>query len=76
MGVDEAALHLHHCVISLLCVLLVVEGEEANCLVGVDEVDVQDLDEEARRDVLLGENPSLAALNGEPQPGDEKGVIW
>ena len=44
--VDEAALHLHHAVISLLCVLLVIEGEEASCVVGVDEVDVKDPDVE------------------------------
>ena len=46
VGVDEAALHLHHAVVSLLCILLVVEGEEASCLVGVDEVDVKDTDVE------------------------------
>ena len=40
MGVDEAA--LHHIVVSLLCILLVIEEEEASCpLVGVDKVDVQ-----------------------------------
>ena len=48
VGVDEAALHLHHAVVSLLCILLVVEEEEASCLVGVDETDVKDLDGEAR----------------------------
>ena len=35
MGVDEAALHLHHIVVSLLCILLVIEEEEVSCLVGV-----------------------------------------
>ena len=40
MGVDEAA--LHHIVVSLLCILLVIEEEEASFpLVGVDKVDVQ-----------------------------------
>ena len=43
MGVDEAALHLHHVVVSLLCILLVIEEEEVSCLVGVDEVDVQNI---------------------------------
>ena len=41
---DEAAPHLHH--ISLLCILLPIEEEEASCLVGVDEVDVQNHDGE------------------------------
>ena len=31
VGVDEAALNLHHAVVSL-CVLLVIEEEEAICL--------------------------------------------
>ena len=48
VGVDEAALHLHHAVVCLLYVLLVVEEEEASCLVGVDEVGVKDLDAEGR----------------------------
>ena len=48
MDVDEAALHLHHTVVSLLCILLVIEEEEASCLVGVDEVDVKDLNAGAR----------------------------
>ena len=48
MDLDEAALHLHQTVVSLLSVLLFKEGEEASCLVGVDEVDVKDLDAEAR----------------------------
>ena len=46
MDVDEAALHLHHIVVSLLCILLVIEEEEASCLVGVEEVDVQNHDGE------------------------------
>ena len=65
MDVDEAALHLHHTVVSLLCILHVIE-EEASCLVGVGEVDVQSHDGEvgeARGHVLLGENTSLPALN-------------
>ena len=41
MVVDEAALHLHHTVVGLLCILLDIEEKEASCLVGVDEVDVQ-----------------------------------
>ena len=32
MDVDEAALHLYHTVVSLLCILLVIEEEEASCL--------------------------------------------
>ena len=44
MGVDEAA--LHHIVVSLLCILLVIEEEEVSCLVGVGEVDVQNHDGE------------------------------
>ena len=43
VGVDEAALHLHRAVVSL-CSLL---EEEASCLVGVDEVDVKDIEAEA-----------------------------
>ena len=45
--VVEAALHLHHAVVSF-CVLLVIKEEEASCHVGVDEVDVKDLEAEAR----------------------------
>ena len=60
MDLDEAALQLHHTVGSLLCILLVIEEEEASCLVRVDEVDVQNHDGEH---VLLGENTSLPALN-------------
>ena len=64
MGVDEAA--LHHIVVSLLCILLVIEEKEVSCLVGVGEVDVQRHDGEvgeARGHVLLGENTSLPAPN-------------
>ena len=43
MDVDEAALHLHHIVVSLLCILLIIEKEEVSCLVGVVEVDVQNM---------------------------------
>ena len=46
MGADGAALHLHQIVFSLLCILLVIEEEEASCLVGVEEVDVQNHDGE------------------------------
>ena len=46
MDVDEAALHLHHTVVSLLCIILVIEEQEASSLVGVDEVDVQNHDGE------------------------------
>ena len=66
MDVDEAALHLYHTVVSLLCILLAIEVEEASCLVGVGEIDVQSHDGEvgeARGHVLLGENTSLPALN-------------
>ena len=41
MDVDEAALHLHHIVVGLLCIHLIIEEEEVSCLVGVVEVDVQ-----------------------------------
>ena len=47
MDVDEAALHLYHTVVSLLCILLVIEEEEASCLVGINEVDVKNPDVEA-----------------------------
>ena len=43
MNVDEAVLHLHHFVVSLLCTLSNIEEEEASCLVGVVEVDVQNM---------------------------------
>ena len=38
---DEAALHLHHIVVSLLCILPIIKEEEVSCLGGVDEVDIQ-----------------------------------
>ena len=41
MGVDEAVLHLHHIVVTLLCTQLNIEEEEANCLVRVVDFDVQ-----------------------------------
>ena len=62
MDVDEAVLHLHHFVVSLLCTLPNIEEEEASCLAGVVEVDVHNLDGE------VGEHKSLRT---EPQPGDE-----
>ena len=71
MGVDEAA--LHHIVVSLLCILLVIEEEEVSCLVGVGEVDVQNHDGEdgeGSGHVLLSEN---IMLRSESQPGDERG---
>ena len=42
----RAALHLHHTVVSLLCILLVIVEEKASCLVGVDEDNVQNHDGE------------------------------
>ena len=36
MDVDEAVLQLHHTVGSLLCILLVIEEEEASCLIRAD----------------------------------------
>ena len=66
IDIDEAALHLHHTVVSLLCILLAIKEEEASCLVEVDEVDTQNHDGEvgeAGGHVLLGENTSLPALN-------------
>ena len=62
MDVDEAALHLHHIVVSLLCILLINEEEEVSCLVGVVEVDVQNHDGEdgeGSGHVLFGENTRL-----------------
>ena len=62
MDVDEAALHLHHIVVSLLCILLIIEEVEVSCLVGVVEVDVQNHDGEdgeGSGHVLLGENTML-----------------
>ena len=56
---DEAALPLHHIVVSLLCILLIIKEEEVSCLVGVVEVDVQNHDHEdgeGSGHVLLGEN--------------------
>ena len=41
MDLDEAALHLHHIVVGLLCIHLIIEEEEVSCLVGVVEVDIQ-----------------------------------
>ena len=77
-GVEETALHLHNTVVSLLWIFLVVEEDEASCLVGINEVDVKNPDVEAGeawRDVLLGENPSFPALHSELQPGDEWGYF-
>ena len=46
MDVDETPLPLHHIVVSLLCILPIIEEEEVSCLGGVDEVDVQNHDGE------------------------------
>ena len=48
--VDEAALPLHHIVVSLLYILPIIEEEEVNCLGVVDEVDVQNHDGEVGED--------------------------
>ena len=62
MDVNEAALHLHHIVVSILYILLVTEEEKVSCLVGVVEVDVQNHDGEdgeGSGHVLLAENIML-----------------
>ena len=62
MYVDEAALPLHRIVVSLLCILLIIEKEDVSCLVGVLEVDVQNHDGEdgeGSGNVLFGENTRL-----------------
>ena len=62
MDVDDAALPLHHIVVSFLCILLIIEEEEVSCLVGIVEVDVQNHDGEdgeGSGHVLLGENTML-----------------
>ena len=62
MNVDEAALHLHHIVVGLLCIHLIIEEEELSCLVGFVEVEVQNHngeDGEGSGHVLLGENTML-----------------
>ena len=72
MGVDEAA--LHHIVVSLLCILLVIEEEEVSCLVGVGEVDVQNHDGEdgeGSGHVLPGQLVRTQGPLSESQPGDE-----
>ena len=74
MGVDEAALHLHHVVVSLLCILLVIEEEEVSCLLGVGEVDVQNHDGEdgeGSGHVLPGQLVRTQGPLSESQPGDE-----
>ena len=50
MSVDEAVLHLHHFVVSLLCTLLNIEEEAVSCLLGVIEVDVQTRDGDVGED--------------------------
>ena len=62
MNVDEAALHLHHIVVNLLCIHLFIKEEEVSCLSGVVEVDIQNHDGEdgeGSGHVLLGENTRL-----------------
>ena len=62
MDVDETALPLHHIVVSLFCILPIIEEEEVSCLVGVVEVDVRNHDGEdgeGSGHVLLGENTRL-----------------
>ena len=62
MDVDETALSLHHIVVSLFCILPIIEEEEVSCLVGVVGVDVQNHDgedSEVSGHVLLGENTRL-----------------
>ena len=74
MGVDEAALHLHHIVVSLLCILLIIEEEEVSCLVGVGEVDVQNHDGEdgeGSGHVLPGQLVRTQGPLSESQPVDE-----
>ena len=74
MDVDEAALHLHHIVLSLLCILLIIEEEEVSCLVGVGEVDVQNHDGEdgeGSGHVLPGQLVRTQGPLSESQPGDE-----
>ena len=44
VGVDQAALHLDNSVVDALGGIFVVEEQEASCLVGAAEVDVEDLD--------------------------------
>ena len=71
---DEAA--LHHIVVSLLCILLVIEEEEVSCLVGVGEVDVQNHDGEdgeGSGHVLPGQLVRTQGPLSESQPGDEWG---
>ena len=73
MDVDEAALHLHHIVLSLLCILLIIEEEEVSCLVRVVEVDVQNM---MARMVKVQDMSSLVRTQGscpESQPGYEWG---
>ena len=53
---------LKYRLVSLLCILLIIEKEEVSCLVGVVEVDVQNHDGEngeGSGHVLLGENTRL-----------------
>ena len=75
MDVDEAALHLHRIVVSLLCILLINEEEEVSCLVRVVEVDVQNM---MARMVKVQDMSSLVRTQcsrSESQPGDEWGHL-
>ena len=72
MDVDEAALHLHHIVVSLLCIL--IEEEDVSCLVGVVEVDIQNHDGEdgeGSGHVLPGQLVRTQGPLSESQPVDE-----
>ena len=69
MDVDETALPLHHIVVSLFCILPIIEEEEVSCIVEVVEVDVQ-------RMVKVQDMYSLVrkqCSRSESQPGDEWG---
>ncbi len=50
MDVNEAVPHLRHIVVSLLCTLLNIKEEEASCLLGLIEVNVQTIDGEVGDD--------------------------
>ena len=74
MDVDEAALPLYHIVVSLLCILPIIEEEEVSCLVGVVEVDVQNHDGEdgeGSGHVLPGQLVRTQGPLSESQPVDE-----
>ena len=75
MDVDEAGLHLHHIIVSLLSILLIIEEEEVGFLVGVVEVDVQSRTMMARM-VKVQDMSSLERIQcsrSESQAADEWG---